>query len=74
MKIEITKPGIYNQNGPVKVGTVLDVAKEPEAWRGKYRVIANDADKPLEVATPAPEPEPEPVDDARQHAVAAYQA
>lgn len=40
MKIEITGRGIYNSNGEIEVGTVLDVKEEPTAWAGRYRVVS----------------------------------
>lgn len=39
MRIRITKPGIYG-NGPVEVGTELEVKEAPLGWAGKYEVIA----------------------------------
>lgn len=50
MIIEITSPGVYG-NGPIAVGTKLEVATEPTAWSGKYRVVSEA--KSLEVATPS---------------------
>lgn len=52
MIIEITSPGVYG-NGPIAVGTKLEVATEPTAWSGKYRVVSESEGKSLEVATPS---------------------
>ena len=57
MRIEITKGGIYNQNGPVPVGTQMDVPDDFKGWANKYRVISTGEGKTLEPATPAPGPE-----------------
>lgn len=45
MKIEITAPGIYGSTGEIAVGTTFDVKEEPKDWAGRYRVVADDADK-----------------------------
>lgn len=55
MRIEITKGGIYNQNGPVPVGTQMDVPDNFKGWANKYRVISTDEGKSLEPATPDPD-------------------
>lgn len=42
MRIEITQPGIFNAKGEaITVGTELTVKKEPTAWEGRYRVLAD---------------------------------
>lgn len=40
MKIKITKPGIYGNDGEIAVGTELDVKEEPKGWVGRYEVIS----------------------------------
>ena len=59
MRIRITRKGIYNQDGPVPVGTELDVADDFDKWQGKWVMVAESAGKSFEVATPAKQPEPE---------------
>lgn len=61
MRIRITKSGIYNQDGPVPIGTELDVPDDFKGWANKYEVVSR-ADK-LEVASPA-EPDTD-LEDAR---------
>ncbi len=41
MRIRITKPGIYGQDGEIPVGTELTVKQVPEAWAGRFEVIAD---------------------------------
>lgn len=39
MRIKITKPGIFGQDGEIPVGTEIDVKDEPKGWAGRYEVI-----------------------------------
>ena len=46
MRIEITQPGIFNAKGEaIAVGTEITVKKEPTAWAGRYRVLADSKEK-----------------------------
>ena len=56
MRIRITNKGIYNHNGPVPIGTELDVSDDFKGWQGKW-IRVDSPHAALEVATPEPEPE-----------------
>ena len=56
MRIRITRKGIYNQNGPVPIGTELDVSDDFTGWANKWTRV-DSPNATLEVATPEPEPE-----------------
>lgn len=59
MRIKITKPGIFANNGvETAVGTELDVRDEPTAWAGRYEVISGGGGKTAVVnpKTGAPKP------------------
>ena len=46
MRIEVTAGGIYNGKGEeIAIGAELSVKKEPTAWAGRYRVLADGKDK-----------------------------
>lgn len=66
--IEITKSGVYGQNGPIPVGTVLDVPHEPTGWANKYRVVSDSKGKTLQPATPDHTPGNVPLNEVDEHA------
>jgi hypothetical protein len=56
MRIEITKPGLFNALGAeIPVGTELTVKDEPKGWAGRYRVVGKTEGK---TAVTAPTKEP----------------
>lgn len=58
MKIEITAGGIHGGDGEeIPVGTVFEVAEEPKAWGGRYRVVSDGKGK---TAVTAKESAPDP--------------
>ena len=57
MRIQITKPGIYDGEGKeVPVGTELTLKEEPKGWRGRYSVLTDPKGKKA-VTNPADAPE-----------------
>ena len=40
MKVKITKEGLFGVDGPIPVGTVVDVSEEPTAWGDRYEVVS----------------------------------
>ena len=58
MRIRITNKGIYNHNGPVPIGTELDVSDDFKGWQGKW-IRVDSPNATLEVATPEKEYEPD---------------
>lgn len=40
MRIRITKPGIFGNNGEIEVGTEVTVSEEPTGWDGRYEIIS----------------------------------
>lgn len=62
MRIEITKRGIYGDQGEIPVGTELTVKDEPKGWAGRYRVISGGSPKAKAAVTnPADDGEPKTV-------------
>lgn len=54
MKVKVIARGVYGANGPIPVGTVLTLSREPVRW-GRHR---------YEVLTPEPAPQSVPVQNA----------
>lgn len=44
MRIKITKPGIYGNDGEIEVGTEITVKDEPTGWAGRYEVLSGGDD------------------------------
>ncbi|WP_062233188.1 hypothetical protein [Aureimonas sp. N4] len=40
MRIKITQPGIYGNDGEIAVGTEFTVKDGPKGWAGRYEVIS----------------------------------
>ncbi len=50
MKIRITQPGLYGAEGPIPVGTEIEVTKEPVDWAGRYELVDRPAPKGSDTA------------------------
>lgn len=60
VRIQITKRGVYGAQGPIPIGTEIDLNEEPKGWAGRYIVLSNSKGKkgvtnPAETAPAAPE-------------------
>lgn len=50
--IAITRKGVFDQKGErIPVGTVLEVARIPEGWKNKFKVISEAKDAAQELRT-----------------------
>lgn len=59
MRIQITKPGLFNSAGePIEVGTELTVKGEPTAWKGRYEVLRGSGEGKTAVVNPKPPEDP----------------
>lgn len=59
MKIQITKPGIFNSSGePIPVGAELTVKSEPAGWKGRYEVLRGGGEGKAAVVNPKPPEDP----------------
>lgn len=45
MRIRVSKPGIYGNDGEIPVGTEFTVKEAPIAWGDRYDVIGDTGDK-----------------------------